>query len=100
MVLLQINFDFPIELMVDNLVVNAIKLAESINDETGFISKIWIENKRNGRSGGIYLFDNMQNAEKYVKKHIERVTQIGATNINCQYFDVNEPLSKINRSLR
>jgi hypothetical protein len=85
--------------MGSNLTESAKGLAESINNEPGFISKIWIENQETGRSGGIYLFDTMNNAEKYVQMHSKRVVEIGATKIECEYFEVNEPLSRINRSL-
>mgnify|MGYP000870947519 FL=1 len=99
MILLQINFDFPSEYMGINLTESAKGLAESINNEPGFISKIWIENQETGRSGGIYLFDTMNNAEKYAQMHSKRVVEIGATKVQCEYFEVNEPLSRINRSL-
>lgn len=99
MILLQINFDFPSEYMGSNLTESAKGLAESINNEPGFISKIWIENPETGRSGGIYLFDTMNNAEKYAQMHSKRVVEIGATKIQCEYFEVNESLSRINRSL-
>lgn len=99
MILLQINFDFPINMMGSILVENAKPLAESINSEPGFISKIWIENTATARSGGIYLFDTMENASKYAEMHSKRVLNIGASNIDCQYFTVNEPLSKINKGI-
>lgn len=99
MILLQINFDFPIEYMGDNLTNNAKPLAESINLEKGFISKIWIENKQTSRSGGIYIFDTLEDAENYAKMHTKRVEQMGATNIVSEYFEINEPLSKLNKGI-
>ncbi len=99
MVLLQINFDFPVDMMGASLVKNAKPLAESINNEEGFISKVWIENPETGRSGGIYLFDKMINAKRYAEMHSERVKNIGATNILCEYFEVNIPLSEINKGV-
>ncbi len=99
MILLQINFDFPVEMMGESLSVNAKPLAESINDEEGFISKIWIENKETARSGGIYIFDTLSNAKIYAEMHSKRVEDMGATNIDCQYFNINEPLSKLNKGI-
>lgn len=99
MILLQMNFDFDIEMMGSRLSENGKPLAESLNREEGFISKIWIENPDTGKGGGIHLFDNLENASKFAKKHSERLISIGASNLDIQYFDVNEPLSKVNKGI-
>ncbi|SHF22741.1 monooxygenase [Dysgonomonas macrotermitis] len=98
MVLLQINFSFPPEMMGEALTENARPLAESINNEPGFISKIWIENPETELSGGIYLFKDMESAHNYAEMHSKRVEAMGAANIDCKYFNVNEPLSKVNKA--
>jgi len=99
MILLQINFGFPTDQMGDALTQNARPLAESINNEPGFISKIWIENPTTAESGGIYLFKDLESATKYADMHSKRVEAMGARNIECKYFTVNETLSKINKAL-
>lgn len=99
MILVQINFDFPPTMMGEALTNGAKPLAESINNEEGFISKIWIENPETAESGGIYVFENMVSAQKYVAMHTKRVEAMGAGNIVCKYFTVNEPLSLINRGI-
>ncbi|GGZ86415.1 monooxygenase [Ignatzschineria indica] len=97
MILVQMNFDFPIEMMGDALTEGAKSLAESINQEPGFLSKIWIENSETAESGGIYLFKDRESAENYVAMHCARVEAMGAKNISVKYFSVNEPLSAINQ---
>lgn len=99
MILIQFNFDFPSEMMGEALTENLKELAESINQEPGFISKIWIENPQTGKSGGIYLFEDQKSAENYVQMHTSRVEAIGAKNIECRFFSVNETLSKINQGI-
>lgn len=99
MILLQMNFGYPKEAMGDALTENGRGLAESINQEPGFISKVWIENAETEESGGIYMFDTLENAKNYAKMHVERAKSIGATNIEIKYFNVNEPLSKLNRGI-
>lgn len=99
MVLIQINFNFPAHMMGDVLTVGAKQLAESINREEGFISKIWIENAQTEESGGIYLFKDMVSAEKYAQMHVKRVEVMGAQNVTCKFFDVNETLSIINHGI-
>lgn len=96
MILVQINFDFPVELMGEALTQGAKELAESINQEPGFISKLWIENSETHESGGIYLFEDQDSAENYVLMHTKRVEAMGAKGITIKYFCVNKPLSAIN----
>lgn len=99
MILLQINFDFPTKMMGAALTEGAKPLAESINQEDGFVSKIWIENKETAESGGIYVFKDKASAKKYLEMHTKRVQVMGATNITAKYFEINEPLSLINQGI-
>lgn len=99
MILVQINFGFPVEMMGDALTQGAKVLAESINQEPGFIMKLWIENSDTAESGGIYLFESQESAESYVKMHQARVKSMGATHVEVKYFQVNEVLSGINKFL-
>lgn len=86
-------------MMGTRLAENGKPLAESLNREEGFISKIWIENSETGKAGGIHLFNNIENASNFAKNHSERLITIGASNIDVQYFNVNEPLSRINNGI-
>ena len=99
MILVQFNFDFPTEMMGDALTLGAKDLAESINNEPGFISKIWIENSETAESGGIYIFKDMISAQNYANMHKERVEKMGAKNISAKFFHINEPLSEINKGI-
>jgi hypothetical protein len=51
MILIQINFNFDINMMGSRLSENGKPLAESLNREKGFISKIWTENPETGKAG-------------------------------------------------
>lgn len=73
-------------------------LAESINEEPGFLWKVWIEDQEAGRSGGIYLFDTREHAQAYVTMHTERLAGFGITEVSATYSDVNESLSTLNRA--
>lgn len=44
-------------------------LAKSINEEDGFIWKIWTENSETNEAGGIYIFQTKETAEKYLDMH-------------------------------
>ena len=72
-------------------------LAESINQETGLIWKIWTENADTKQGGGIYLFEDIENANRYLTKHTERLNSFGIENITAKIFDVNVPLSQIDK---
>lgn len=73
-------------------------LAESINDEPGFLWKVWIEDQAAGLSGGIYLFESRDQAEAYVAMHTERLAGFGISEVTVTYSDVNEELSRLNRA--
>ena len=73
-------------------------LAESINQETGLIWKIWTENNDTQEAGGVYLFDSMENAKSYLAMHSARLESFGITNIRSKIFQVNTDLSKINHA--
>ena len=93
--LVQIHFDFhgPFGAEMSNQLV---ELAESINQEPGFIWKIWTENEANHEAGGVYLFQDEDTAQAYIKKHTARLKHLGVEEVTFKIFDINEPLSKIN----
>lgn len=93
--LLQLHFDFtgPFGAEMSRQLVG---LAESINQEPGFIWKIWTESEKNQQAGGIYLFKDEESALAYVKKHTARLKPLGVEDVIFKLFDVNEPLSQLN----
>lgn len=72
-------------------------LAKSINDEEGFIWKIWTESPETKEAGGIYLFETKETAEKYVEMHTKRLAGFGITDVNAKIFAVNSKLTEINK---
>lgn len=94
--LLQVDFDFTGP-FGDEMVTALTGLAESINNEPGIIWKIWTENKKSQLGGGIYLFEDEASAVAYLKMHSARLKQMGITDVRGLIFDVNVPLSIINK---
>lgn len=74
------------------------ELAESINDEPGFRWKIWTENRHASEAGGIYVFDSCEDAQRYLRKHTERLRGFGITGVNGKIFEINTALSAINHA--
>ncbi|HSP21505.1 MAG TPA: monooxygenase [Planococcus sp. (in: firmicutes)] len=72
-------------------------LAKSINNEEGFIWKIWTESPETNEAGGIYLFETKETAEKYVEMHTKRLASFGITDVNAKIFAVNSKLTEINK---
>lgn len=70
-------------------------LAKDISTEKGLVWKIWTENEEAKEAGGIYLFDNIEDANRYLEKHTKRLESFGYSNIRAKIFNVNEELSKI-----
>ena len=97
MVILQIHFDYNGG-YGDQMVAEAQALAASINNEPGFLWKIWTENEEKGIAGGIYAFDSRTNAECYAAMHMKRLKEFGmATNFHYEIMNVNAALSEINQ---
>ena len=92
--LLQV--DFPYSGPFGDEFFTAMKeLAEDIATEPGLISKIWTENEENKGAGGIYVFDNLDDAHRYLDKHTQRLQSFGFTDIKSKVFKINEELSAI-----
>ncbi|MGE4272582.1 MAG: monooxygenase [Desulfitobacterium sp.] len=72
-------------------------LAKDIATEKDLIWKIWTENESTKESGGIYLFENEEALDRYLAKHTARLGSFGIVNINAKKFDVNVPLTMIDR---
>ncbi|SEG86399.1 monooxygenase [Marinobacterium lutimaris] len=94
--LLQIDFPFAGP-FGEEMAQAFAELAATINDEPGFMWKIWTESQSAQQAGGIYLFDTEENARAYLKKHTARLNGFGISGIEAKVFDVNESLSAITR---
>ena len=95
--LLQLHFAFngPFG---DEMAEQLKPLAESINQEPGFLWKVWTESEKNHEAGGIYLFTDEKSALAYLDKHTARLKNLGVDEVIANVFDVNEPLSHINQA--
>ena len=94
-----LQMDFPMDDPFGDALTEAMKsLAESIAAEPGLIWKIWTENASTKEAGGIYLFENQDLAEKYLKMHSARLAAFGITQINAKFFSVNKALSAIDKA--
>ncbi|GLT14078.1 monooxygenase [Vibrio algivorus] len=96
--LLQVHFSFEGPFGHD--MSDALQdLAESINQEPGFISKIWTENQEQKEAGGIYLFEDKASAQAYLDMHSARLKKFGVQKVHAKFFNVNKKLSHINKGL-
>ena len=58
--------------------------SKSINEEEGFHWKIWTENEETKEAGGIYVFEEKQDAEKYAEMHKSRLEATGVKDIRVK----------------
>ena len=92
-----LQVDFPLDGPFGAQMAEAFKeLALSINEEKGFIWKIWTENLDTKEAGGIYLFETAETAEKYLRMHSTRLAGFGIPKVNGKIFEVNSVLTEIN----
>lgn len=96
-VILQVDFPFAGP-FGEEMTKQMEGLALDIAAEKGLVWKIWTESEAEKRAGGIYLFDNAADAKRYLAKHSARLESFGIVGINAWIFDVNGPLSLINRA--
>lgn len=95
-VLLQ--FDFPFRGPWGPALAGAMKdLAQDIAGEPGLLWKIWTESEATSRAGGIYLFANAGDAQRYLEKHTARLQSFGVTGIVAHTFAVNAELTQLTR---
>ena len=74
------------------------ELARDIATEKGLVYKLWTENEETQEAGGIYVFDNLDDASRYLAKHIERLESFGFSGIRAKNFIINEELSAITKA--
>lgn len=93
-------FEFPSDGPYGDEAVEAYRgLAEHIAQEHGLAWKVWTENPGNAVAGGVYLFDNAEDAARYTAFHSERLAGFGITGIDARSYEVNEGLSAITRGI-
>lgn len=96
-VILQV--DFPYQGPWGDEMASAMEeLAGSINQEPGFIWKIWTENPSTQKAWGIYLFASPQQAQAYLEKHSARLKSFGVPEVRGEIFAVNNALSQLNQA--
>lgn len=93
-----VQFDFKFKGPFGDELTKAMEgLARSINEEPGFIWKIWTENSQTGEAGGIYVFSDEPAARAYIDKHTERLRGFGIAEVNVKLFDINEALTRVTK---
>ncbi len=94
-----LQMDFPYSGPFGNEFFEQMKeLAQDIATEKGLVYKLWTENEETHEAGGIYVFDNLKDANRYLIKHTERLESFGFTGIRAKTFTINEALSQITKA--
>src|SRR5579864_725437 len=94
---LLFRFPFPGPWGKD-LTEHAHELARDIAAETGLVWKIWLEDRKTGHAGGIYLFEDAFAAARYRDKHERRLSAMGLGGFEANAFQVNVDLSVLTRA--
>ncbi|EDZ62984.1 putative monooxygenase, YdhR family [Sulfurimonas gotlandica GD1] len=95
--LLQV--DFPHQGPFGDELTNAMSdLAKDIANEKGLIYKLWIENEETKEAGGTYVFDNKEDASRYLEMHTKRLESFGYSDIKAKIFTINEDLSRLSKA--
>lgn len=70
-------------------------LAESINEEPGFIWKIWTESEKTSKLAAFTCL-NPKKRRRLILKHTARLKNLGVDEVTFKLFGVNDALTKIN----
>ena len=95
--LLQVDFPYSGP-FGDDFFTQMKGLAEDIETENGLVYKLWTENEETLEAGGIYVFDNLDDDNRYLAKHTTRLESFGFGDIKSKLFKINEELSKITKA--
>ena len=79
------------------MLYEVITLAKSIAEYPGVIWKIWTVNEDTHEAGGIYLFEDEESLNGYLRMHTERLKGLGVTTVNAKVFEIPEVLTRITR---
>ena len=94
-----LQVDFPYSGPFGSAFFDAMKeLAEDIATENGLVYKLWTENEETQEAGGIYVFDNLNDANRYLEKHTQRLTSFGFKDLKSKIFVIIEALSEITKA--
>lgn len=74
------------------------ELAHEFAKEKGLLWKIWTENPQAQAAGGIFVFGDAANAERFLVEHEARLKNGGFQGATCKLFAINEELSRIDRA--
>lgn len=94
-----LQLDFPYNGPFKNEMYEAMKeLAKDIANEDGLVFKLWTENEEQKEAGGIYVFNNIDDANRYLDKHTKRLASFGIEGIKSKLFNINEELSILSKA--
>ncbi len=93
--LVQVNFTLAEGWSAEDHLEEAHNVAPGIGDYPGLEWKIWIKNPETGERGGIYLFDNAEDAEAYVEsKYVDDSKDMFAE-IEIKQWEIIDELTEI-----
>lgn len=93
-----LQVDFKMDGPFGNKMAEAFSdLAKTINEEEGFMWKIWTESPETNEAGGIYTFETKETAETYLEMHSKRLAEFGVTDVQAKIFAINAKLTEITK---
>ncbi|WP_010676827.1 monooxygenase [Bacillus timonensis] len=81
----------------DEMAQSFTDLAKSINEEPGFLWKIWTEDPEAKEAGGIYIFETKETAQNYLDMHTKRLAGFGINDVHAKIFAINPKLTEITK---
>lgn len=94
----QINFDYDSSLA--ELVTGTVAVAPIFAGLDGLLWKIWLVNSEEKGTGGLYLFDSLQQAEAYANSDVVARLKADRHNVEVKVFEVLKEPSLLTNAMR
>lgn len=94
----QINFDFDSSLA--ELTTGTVKVAPIFAGLDGLLWKIWLVNNEEKGTGGIYLFESLQQAQAYASSDVVANLKRDRSNVVVKVFDVLKEPSLLTNAIQ
>lgn len=93
--ILSVTFDNPNDFSDPQVRESLSQGVPGLQQLPGLVWKVWTSKPGEGLAASFYLFDTLENAKNWGDGPLhESLHQLGASNVNVQYWEVEEEFSK------
>ncbi|MGV6873137.1 YdhR family protein [Pseudochelatococcus sp. B33] len=69
--------------------------AQRLAQQPGLIWKVWLRDEKNGRGGGVYLFEDRESAQAWIDNNVSKANFPWVSNSVREILEVQEDFSAV-----